>query len=169
VAARAADDDGPVVICYDGSKHAAEAIDFTGSLIPGARALVVTVWTPVRVALTAVMLGPAPPVGDPVEVDTRQRRTAEALANDGSRRAMAAGLRAEALAVRSGGKVWEAIEKVARERDGRLVVCGARRSGAVSAVADSIPGALMHNAARPVLVVPSSQAVNQRLREPVGD
>jgi nucleotide-binding universal stress UspA family protein len=166
VTARTADG-GPLVICYDGSEHAAQAIDFTGSLLPGASALVITVWTPILLALTAVTLGPAPPLSDPVEADAAQRRTAEQLARDGARRATAAGLQAEALAVRATGRVWEAIERTAREHEGLLIVCGARRSGALSAVVDNVSGALVHNAARPVLVVPSSQAISQRLRDPV--
>jgi nucleotide-binding universal stress UspA family protein len=145
VIARTADD-GPLVICYDGSKHAAQAIDFTGSLVPGASALVVTVWTPILQALTAVTLGPAPPISDPVEADAAQRRSAEQIAS---------------------GRVWEAIERTAREHEGLLIVCGARRSGALSAVVDNVSGALVHNAARPVLVVPSSQAISERLRDPV--
>jgi nucleotide-binding universal stress UspA family protein len=158
-----------VVICYDGSKHAAEAIDFTGSLIPGATALVVTAWTPVMQAVMAVTLGPAPAISDPAEADKRQRQTAEQLAQDGARRAARSGLRAEPLAVRAGGRVWEAIEKAARERHARLIVCGTRRSGAVSAVADTVSTALAHRAARPVLVVPSSQAIAERLREPLDE
>jgi hypothetical protein len=35
---------GPIILCYDGSQEAAEAIACTGALLPGARPLVVTVW-----------------------------------------------------------------------------------------------------------------------------
>jgi nucleotide-binding universal stress UspA family protein len=158
-----------VVICYDGSKHAAEAVDFTASLLPGASALIVTAWTPVLQAVMAVTLGPAPAISDPGEADERQRQTAEQLALDGARRATRAGLQAEPLAVRAGGRVWEAIEKAARERHARLIVCGTRHSGTVSAVADTVSGALVRRAAEPVLVVPSSQAIAERLREPLDD
>jgi nucleotide-binding universal stress UspA family protein len=157
------------LICYDGSRQAMGAIDFTASLLPGATALVVTAWTPILEAIMAVALGPAPPISDPVDADERQRRTAEQLAQDGAKRATRAGLRAEPLAVRAGGRVWEAIEKTARERGARLIVCGTRGTGAVSAVVDSVPGALVHRAARPVLVVPSAEAVADRLRDPLDD
>jgi nucleotide-binding universal stress UspA family protein len=158
-----------VVICYDGSKHAAQAIDFAASLLPGATALVVTAWTPILQAVMAVTLGPAPPISDPVDADERQRRTAEQLAHDGARRATQAGMKAEAVAVRASGRIWEAIEKTARERNGRMIVCGTRKSGTMSAVVDTVSSALVHHAARPVLVVPSSQAVAERLREPLDD
>jgi nucleotide-binding universal stress UspA family protein len=165
VSSRGANDDGPVLICYDGSKHAAQAIDFAGSLLPGASVLVVTAWTPILQAVTAVTLGPAPAISDPVEADARQRRTAEELAQDGARRAERAGMRAEGIAVRADGRIWEAIERTARQRRARMIVCGTRSSGRVSAVVDTVSGALVHRAARPVLVVPSSQAVAERLRE----
>jgi nucleotide-binding universal stress UspA family protein len=71
--------------------------------------------------------------------------------------------------VRASGRVWEAVEKVARERRARLIVCGTRRSGTVSAVVDTVSGALVHRAARPVLVVPSPEAVAERVREPVDE
>jgi nucleotide-binding universal stress UspA family protein len=161
--------DGPVVIFYDGSKHAADAIDFAGSLLPGATALVVTAWTPVLRAVMAVTLGPAPAIADPAQADERQRQTAEQLAQDGALRAARSGLCAEPLSVRAGGRVWEAIEKAARERHARLIVCGTRQSGAMSAVVDTVSTALVHHAARPVLVVPSSQAIAERLREPLDD
>jgi nucleotide-binding universal stress UspA family protein len=158
-----------VLICYDGSRHAAEAIDFAGSLVPGATALIVTVWTPVLQAIMGVSLGPAPTISDPAEADERQRRTAQQVAHDGALRATKAGLTAEPLAVRANGKIWEAIEKAARERRARLIVCGTRGTGAVSAVVDTVPEALVRRAARPVLVVPSSPAVSERLRESLDD
>ena len=158
-----------MVICYDGSKHAAEAIDFAASLLPRAAAVVVTVWTPVLQAIVAVTLGPAPTISDPVDADAHQLRVAEELAQDGARRAAKAGMRAEGIAVRASGRIWEAIERTARERDASLIICGTKGSGAVSAVVDSVSGALVHRAARPVLVVPSSQAVAERLRDPLDE
>jgi nucleotide-binding universal stress UspA family protein len=169
VSTRPASGEGPVLICYDGSKHAAHALEFAAALLSGAEALVVTAWTPILQAVMAVTLGPAPPISDPVDADARQRRTAEEFARDGARRATQAGLRAEPLAVRAGGRVWEAIERVARERRARLIVCGTRRSGTMSAVVDSVPGALLHRATRPVLAVPSPDAVAERVRESVDE
>jgi nucleotide-binding universal stress UspA family protein len=169
VTAKRADGDGPVLICYDGSKHAAQAIDFAASLLAGATVLIVTAWTPILEAVTAVTLGPAPPISDPVDADARQRRTAEQLAQDGARRAAQAGMRAQGIAVRASGRLWEAIERTAREHAALMIVCGTRSSGRVSAVVDTVPGALVHHAARPVLVVPSPQAIAERLREPLSE
>ena len=40
---------GPLLLCYDGSEDARHAIQRAGSLFPGRRALVVTVWQPTAV------------------------------------------------------------------------------------------------------------------------
>jgi nucleotide-binding universal stress UspA family protein len=158
------DSSGPVALCYDGSKHAAEAIDAAATLLRGATAVVVTVWTPVREALVAVSLGPAPAITDPGEGDERQRRAAQQLAEEGSRRATEAGLEARPLAVRGGTRVWEAIEATADELGAPLIVCGTRRTGPVSALLDTVPGALVNHAARAVMVIPSAAAAAERRR-----
>jgi nucleotide-binding universal stress UspA family protein len=155
---------GPVVVCYDGSEHAAEAVDAAAALLRGATAVVVTVWTPIREALIGVSLGPAPTITDPAEADERQRRAAEQLAVEGARRATAAGLQARPLAVRGGTRVWAAIEATAEELGASLIVCGTRRTGPVSALLDTVPGALVNHAARGVMVIPSAAAAAERRR-----
>jgi nucleotide-binding universal stress UspA family protein len=155
---------GPVVICYDGSKHAAEAIDAAAMVLRRATAVVVSVWTPVREALLAVSLGPAPAISDPADGDERQRRAAEELAAEGAQRATAAGLDARPLAVRGGARVWEAIEATAEKLGAPLIVCGTRRTGPVSALLDTVPGALVNHAARAVMVIPSAAAAAERRR-----
>jgi nucleotide-binding universal stress UspA family protein len=98
------------------------------------------------------------------EADERQRRAANDVARAGVRLASEAGLRAEPLAVRAAGPIWEAIEKTADERRARLIVCGSARSGLMSAVLDSVPAALAYCAARPVPAVPSREAAEERRR-----
>jgi nucleotide-binding universal stress UspA family protein len=155
---------GPAILCYDGSPHAAEAIAVAASLMPGAPAIVLAVWTPIREAILAVSLGPTPAISDPAEADARQRRAAENVAHDGVRRANAAGLRAEPLVARATERVWETIAEVAEERRARLIVCGTRRSGVISGLLDSVATALVNRASRPVMVVPSGQAAAERRR-----
>jgi nucleotide-binding universal stress UspA family protein len=151
----------PLVICYDGSPDAAEAIAYAGRLLPGAPAIVVTVWKPIVEELLA---GPAeaPPISDPVEANERQRRAATELAREGTRRAAAAGLEAEQLVVMAEGAVWEAIEEVAVERDAQLIVCGTSRSGLKSALPGNLAGTLVQRSSLPVLVVPSAKAAAER-------
>lgn len=40
-------DEAPVVICYDGSVEAEQTLKFVSQLLPGAPAIVVSVWKPV--------------------------------------------------------------------------------------------------------------------------
>ena len=46
-AAREADATSPVILCYDGSKEAADAIAYAGELLRWRPAIVVTAWKPV--------------------------------------------------------------------------------------------------------------------------
>src|SRR4051794_23859694 len=107
---------GPVIVCYDGSEAAEHGLAAAAELLRGAHAIVLTVWKPILETILAVSLGPAPAISDPAELDERQRRAADDLARSGARRAEAAGLRAEPLAVRAGGPIWEAIAKTAEAR-----------------------------------------------------
>jgi nucleotide-binding universal stress UspA family protein len=150
-----------IFLCYDGSQEAADAIDYAARLVPGARAVVVTVWKPI---IEELLAGPpeAPPISDPAEANERQRKNAAGLARDGARRASAAGLEAEPLVLKTTGPFWEAIEKAADERGASLVVCGTSRSGVKSALPGNLASALVHHSSRPVLVVPSAKAAAER-------
>jgi nucleotide-binding universal stress UspA family protein len=153
----------PVVICYDGSPEAADAIEFVASILPRARAVVVAVWKPLIEELLAGRLD-APPISDPVEANERQRRAAAAYARDGAKRAAAAGLDAEPLVLEAAGAVWEAIEEAAGAWDAALIACGTSRSGMKSALPGNVATALVEHASRPVLVVPSRKAAGERRR-----
>jgi nucleotide-binding universal stress UspA family protein len=155
----------PVVVCYDGSGHAADSIATVAALLPGAPVLVVTVWKRIRDAILAVSLGPSPLISDLPELDERQRRAAEQVADEGARRAAEAGLDARPLVVLARDEVWAAVAMVAEEQDARLIVCATRRAGISSTLFDTLPGALVHHATRPVTVVPSRQAAAARRRE----
>jgi nucleotide-binding universal stress UspA family protein len=156
---------GPVVVGYDGSDAAIRAIRHVAGLLPGVPAVVVTAWRPISEVILAVSLGPAPLISDPAEADERQHDAAATLARDGARHAAEAGLRAEPLAVRADGPIWEALDDVARERDARLVAVGSHGRAAVeSMVLSRVSVGLVHHASRPVLVVPSPQPAGERLR-----
>lgn len=154
---------GPLILCYDGSQEAAEAIAYAGELLPGRPAIVVSVWKEViEEALSTAM---TPPVADPVDANPRGRESAEQFAVQGARLAEKAGLQAEPLVVDADGPLWEAVELVAEQRNAKLIVCGSRRSGVKAALPGSLAGALVTRASRPVLVVPSAQAAARRERE----
>jgi nucleotide-binding universal stress UspA family protein len=158
---------GPALLCYDGSDEAAEAMVPAAALLRGEAAIVLTVWKPIREAILAVAVGPAPLISDPADIDERQQRAAISIARDGARRAERLGLKAEPLSVKASGPIWEEISRVAEARDARLIVCGTHRAG-LTTLLDSVPTGLVHHATRPVMVVPSSESVEER-REDLDD
>jgi nucleotide-binding universal stress UspA family protein len=163
VTAREAGAAGPVVLCYDGSEEAAEAISYAGRLLSGRAAVVVSAWEPI--IEEELSTATKPPTADLVEANERQRRAAEQFATQGVRLASSAGFEAEPLVFEADGPLWEAIEIVAEERDAMLVVCGTRRSGVKAALPTNLSTALVTHASRPVLVVPSAKAASERVRE----
>jgi nucleotide-binding universal stress UspA family protein len=106
-----------------------------------------------------------PPISDIAQDSEREQRTAVGLAHEGAQQAAEVGLEAEALAVETSKSVWEAIERVARETNARLIACGNAKSGFKASVPTILPNALAQRASKPVLVVPSAKAATERRRE----
>jgi nucleotide-binding universal stress UspA family protein len=152
-----------VLLCYDGSDAATDAVAYAAALLPGARALVVSVWKPV--AEEGLAPAAKPPPSDAADVNADSREAALALARLGARQATAAGLDAEPVAAEVLGRTWEGIELVAEEHDAQLIVCGTGRAGVKSLLPGDLPGALVDHASVAVLVVPSSKAAADRRRD----
>jgi nucleotide-binding universal stress UspA family protein len=166
-AAREADSSGPVIVCYDGSNEAAEAIAFAGELLAGRQAIVLSVWR--KVVEETLSTGMTRPVADLVEANKRERETADRFATHGVRLAEQAGLRAQPLVVEADRPLWETVELIAAENDAKLIVCGTGRSGMKAALPGNLAGALVNHASRPLLVVPSARAAAQRVRDVMTD
>jgi nucleotide-binding universal stress UspA family protein len=152
-----------VILCYDRSDAATDAVTYAAALLPGARALVVSVWKPV--AEEALSPAAKPPPSDTADINEESREAALQVAHLGARQATAAGLDAEPVAVEVLGRTWEAIELLAEERDAQLIVCGTGRAGVKSLLPGDLPGALVDHASVAVLVVPSSKAAADRRRD----
>jgi nucleotide-binding universal stress UspA family protein len=153
----------PLIICYDASTAAVDALRHAAALRPGSPALVVTLWKPI----IEEALSPAgrPPIEDPADAEDVPRRAAEEIAAEGARRASSAGLDAEPRAVQATGPLWEAIEMLAEKHDALLVVCGTSRSGMRSALPGSLGHALVNHLSQAVAVVPSAKAAAERRSE----
>jgi nucleotide-binding universal stress UspA family protein len=149
-----------VIVCYDGSAAAVDALEYTASVLPAAPVIVVTVWREIIEEMASS--GTAPPAGDPVAANTQARRTAEEMAREGAERAEAAGVRAEPLVVETTGPVWRAIEVVAEQHDALLIACGTSRAGLKTVLPGDVANALVQHAGRPVLVVPTGKAAAER-------
>src|SRR3954452_3229506 len=147
------------LICYDGTEPARAAVTAAAGVLAGA-AVVVTVWDPVPPLdharpLDAYLsaLGPAPE-----ELDAAAEDQARRIAAEGAEAARAAGLDAEPLAVRSRGRIASTLVAVADERDADLIVIGARgRSSGGPKLLGSTANSVLHEARRPVLVVPPAE------------
>ena len=147
-AAPTPDDDGPVLIAYDGSELAAHAITEARRLLGDGRyALVVCVWQPFDVGFIAardLMLH--------AEQATEVRAAAEATADQGVALAETAGFRARPIA-HEASPVWKGIVELADERDASVIVLGSHgRTGIAGALLGSVAGAVAARSARTVLI-----------------
>jgi nucleotide-binding universal stress UspA family protein len=150
--------DGPVVIGYDGSDCAREAIITAGRVLPGREAVVVYAWSS-PFERTYVGEGFAAVPIDEVEDLTRDlseilAEQGDQTAEEGAERATAAGLQARGVGTPATAGAWRALAATARAEGAAVLVTGCRGRGTLSgSVLGSVSSALAHNAELPVLVV----------------
>ena len=152
----------PVVVAFDGSPEAAEAVRTAATLFRDRLLVVVTVWEP-GMAMAAAMMPVGeigggsynPPTPEAIEaLDKAQLEHAQAAAEAGARLATEAGATAEALPVPDSSDVADTIAAIVEERDAAALVVGSRGMGRVkSALTGSTSRRLLHETRRPVLVV----------------
>jgi nucleotide-binding universal stress UspA family protein len=148
---------GAILIAYDGSKGAQAAIARAGAVLGGGRAVLATVWSPLREAAPAALLAlPAGVVDAAVDdIDAATEAHARDVAAEGAERARAAGFEAEPRAVRSPERYFRALLALADELDAPVIVMGTRgRSAVAAAMLGSVSSGVLHHGRRPVLVVP---------------
>lgn len=149
----------PILVCFDGSANSRQAITRTAELFPGRQALVLHVWESLK---DVASVPPVPGLsgvlrGGLDEMDRMGRDVSQTTAEDGARLAADAGLNAEALSVQAPGRAWPAILSAARQHDVEAIVIGRRGiSGAERALLGSVSNGVLHEADRPVVVVPES-------------
>jgi nucleotide-binding universal stress UspA family protein len=109
----------PILVCYDGSPGAEQAVDAAGTLFPGRRAIVLYVWP--GVAAERVRTTSVEGVRDELieEVRVAARREAAAVADEGTSLARRAGLAAKPLTVETRERVADAIVRIATVVIGR--------------------------------------------------
>jgi nucleotide-binding universal stress UspA family protein len=146
--------DGPLLLCYDGSEDAKQAIEFAGRLLGGRDALVVTVWQPTPALGSFAFAGATDSMFPFVEADRVAAELGSRVAGDGVRIAEQAGLRAEPVAVAATGPVWKTIVEIADGHDAATIVMGSRGlTGLQSMLLGSVSNAVVHHADRPTLVL----------------
>jgi nucleotide-binding universal stress UspA family protein len=155
-----------ILISYDGSADAKSAIEQAGELMSGEPATVLTAWEPFAVLITHSSFGFGSGAGaDAEEIDRHSRETADQLAREGAQLANDAGFKAEARTAAVGSTVADAILKEAEDVSARAVVMGSRGlTGIKSMLLGSVSHAVIHDADRPVMVVPSPEVAAERTR-----
>ena len=155
-----ADDARPVVVAYDGSAAAHEALTVSARLFGNHRLVVVTLWEPAFAAqLAAFGTGmpwvAMPPSGEGVLATERaQREHASAIADRGVEIVRKEGAVAEAAPGAAASDIAETIAAIARDNDACAVVVGSRGLGAVKAeLLGSTSRGVLRASTLPVLVV----------------
>lgn len=151
--------DGPILIAFDGSAAARQAVTDAAWFAQPRRALILTVW---EGALAYAMVTPSPsvsmgPAMDPaaaLDVDHELGRRAERIAGEGAELARSLGLEAQPLAMTDGGDVATTILDVAREHDAAAIVVGSRGlNGLRARLEGSTSKGVVKHASCPVLIV----------------
>jgi nucleotide-binding universal stress UspA family protein len=151
-----------IVIAYDGSDLAQEAVRRAAELFPGSPAVVVTVWEPGLGAVTTMsagfdMTGPFPGRFDPalvMDVDRAVEDRAAVIAEAGASLGRSLGLEAEAHAIADELKVGETVADLADQRSAAAIVVGSRGiSGLRSHLLGSTSRDILARTGRPVVVV----------------
>jgi nucleotide-binding universal stress UspA family protein len=158
----------PVLLCFDGSEHAAHAIATAGQLLGARPAVLVTVCEPTRLwspSDPATILDA--PIGKALAKGLKLDEIADEVARDdvdrGVELASNAGFRAQGRVVH--GKPRQAICDVADELDAAVIVLGARGLTRIqSALLGSVSAAVSVHAGRPVLIVHQPTAPTKSMR-----
>ena len=152
-------EDGPIVLAYDGSSAARQAVAAAAALLPSRKTLVITVWEP---ALGHAAAAPPPAatatlVVDPaagLDVGSDQRASAARMSHEGAELARSLGLDAEAIATADAGNVASTIVELASRHDAAAIVVGSRGlSGLRSRLEGSTSKDVVKRAPCPVVVV----------------
>jgi nucleotide-binding universal stress UspA family protein len=152
-------DDGPILIAFDGSAAARQAVAAAAALLKPRTTLVLTVWEAALAHAAAARppdVGMAPAV-DPSAVltfDEALRGHAERVSHDGAELARSLGLDAQPLAMADVGDVARTIGEVALEHKAATIVVGSRGlSGLRARFEGSTSRGVVKHAPCPVIVV----------------
>ena len=146
----------PILIGYDGSQAARDAVRRVAALFPGRETVVATAWLGVADSAPELMLATGGLLVAAVEsVGDLMEERAQELADEGAALAREVGLEARAQTVCSHRATWEGITRCADELGAELIVIGSRGQGAITAaLLGSVSTGVLHHSSRSVLVVP---------------
>jgi nucleotide-binding universal stress UspA family protein len=148
-----------IVICYDGSPSAKEAISLAhGTLSPTNITTLLHVWSPAVAFLADSFSDPGIAADPPkAELDRLARERAQAVADEGLELAQALGMDVEIRLERNDSSVADTILAVVRRTDPDLIVIGTHGHTAVQPeLLGSVSAAVVQHSKTPVLIVPAS-------------
>jgi nucleotide-binding universal stress UspA family protein len=145
---------GPVIVGYDGSPAAEDALAEAAGLFGSYAALVVVVWeVGLGFELEAPSMNPAPiDIRATMEVDEQQYERARMLAEHGATLARKWGLEAVGLAVADDTTPGATLVRLARERDARALVVGSHGHSRIAELVGHTSSEVIRAAPCPVLV-----------------
>jgi nucleotide-binding universal stress UspA family protein len=152
-----------ILICYDGSPDADQAVDRAATLFPGQAATVLTIWEGFIEVLSRTGAGLAAAPLDFEQIDANSADRAQHQAEAGAQRARAAGLEASTRVAESTGAIWETVLEEAQRCEADAIVLGTRGfTGVKSLLLGSVSHAVLQHAERPVVVVPGAEIAAER-------
>jgi nucleotide-binding universal stress UspA family protein len=161
-----AEGEGPLLVCYDGSEGARAALDAAVHLFAGREAVVACYWQPFGASGRRFATEILELVQDAPSINEREEEQARSFAEEGAALVRAAGLTAEAEAVRIDVPIDEAILAHAERIDALAIVMGSRRRSTLrSLLLGNTAYEIAQRAARPVLLAPSSVLAERRREE----
>lgn len=156
-----------ILIAYDGSEDAKAAIRHAGKLMPGFAATVLTIWEPFKTMLdrTPETLRPLAPVRDAEEIDRQEASAAETSSKEGAEIAREAGLAATPVTTPLHSSTADTIIEQADRLDVDAIVVGSRGLTGMALLLGSVSIAVVQNANRAVVIVPSADVAQQRQQD----
>jgi nucleotide-binding universal stress UspA family protein len=148
---------GTILIGFDGSEDAEDAIQRAGELLAPRRAIVAHVWDSLSELLLRTdvddLTGQMREAAK--ELDAEDAREAERIAARGAALAEEAGFQAIPMTARGRPKAWPTLLGLAEHHDVEAIVVGSRGLGRVkSALLGSVSSGVLDHARQPVLIVP---------------
>ncbi len=147
-----------VLICYDDSPSAKNAVEVAAATLGPKRAILLNVWNPPEAVLADAFGTESTSIPSIQDLGRLAEERAEQIVASGRELAGGLGLTVDARVERSRTTVWETILDVAEKTDAALIVIGTHGATAVqSAVLGSVSNAVVHHSSRPVLIVPATR------------